>query len=89
VVDYLTSNHGYQLIWFRTFENLVLFHGGSFRKEGKVLRIGLLVKALKDVLPNLELILKALLFNMALLIQIALKYPSETRGLVAKVDAQI
>jgi hypothetical protein len=45
-----------------------LFHGGSFVKEGKVVKIGLLVRALRDVLPNLELILEALLFNLALII---------------------
>jgi hypothetical protein len=49
----------------------------------------MLVRALRGVLPNLELIFESLLFNMALLIQIALKYPNETKGLVAKVDSQL
>jgi hypothetical protein len=49
----------------------------------------MLVRALRGVLPNLELIFESLLFNMALLIQIALKYPNETKRLVAKVDSQL
>jgi hypothetical protein len=32
------------------------------------MKIGLLVGALRDVLPNLELMFEALLYNMALLI---------------------
>jgi len=68
VIDYLTGKHGYKLSWFRSIENLVFLYGGLFDEEGKIKRITRLVGIIREVLPNLELILESLLYNLALVI---------------------
>ena len=87
VIDYLSSKHDeYRVSWFRSIENLVFLYGGLFDEEGKIKRITRLVGVIREILPNLELILESLLYNLALVIQIALRYPNQTRGFLAKAD---
>ena len=68
-IDYLTSKHkDYNVSWFRSIENLVFLYGALFDEEGKIKRINRLVGIIREMLPNLELILESLLYNLALAI---------------------
>lgn len=68
-MDYLISKHDYYHVsWFRSIENLVFLYGLLFDEEGKIMRIIKLVGVIREVLPNLDLILESILYNMALLI---------------------
>jgi hypothetical protein len=59
-MDYIASKHDdYHVSWFRSIENLVFLYSMLFDEEGKIMRIIKIVGVIREVLPNLELILES------------------------------